>query len=85
VARGVLEEGNSFGQRRKVVRGVPSIVGKIGEWLVATTMVKAWQRKWPKWWPRGGKEKLGRKMVFFSSQLWLMICPSSRNGIHLYL
>jgi hypothetical protein len=65
VARGVLEEGNSFGQRRKVVRGVPSIVGKIDEWLVATTMVKAWQKKWPKWWLRGGKEKLGRKMVFF--------------------
>jgi hypothetical protein len=85
VARGVLEEGNSFGQRRKVVRGVPSIVGKIDEWLVATTMVKAWQKKWPKWWLRGGKEKLGRKMVFFFSQLWLMICPSLRNGIHLYL
>jgi hypothetical protein len=65
VARDVLEGENSFGQRRKVVRGVPNVVGKIGEWLVATTMVEARQRKWPKWWPRGGKEKLGRKMVFF--------------------
>jgi len=45
VARDVLEGENSFGQRRKVVRGVPNVGGKIGKWLVATTMVEARQRK----------------------------------------
>jgi hypothetical protein len=45
VANDVLEGENSFGQRRKVVRGVPNVVGKIGKWLVATTMVEVRQRK----------------------------------------
>ena len=39
------------------------------DWRVVGGGNSGWddQRKWPKWWLRGGEEKLGREMVFFST------------------
>jgi hypothetical protein len=59
-----------LGWRQIIVGVVPSVVRKTEAWLV---VAKARRRKWPKWWRRVGKEKLGRKMVF--SQFWLLISP----------
>jgi hypothetical protein len=59
-----------LGWRQIIVGVVPSVVKKTEAWLV---VAKARRRKWPKWWRRVGKEKLGRKMVF--SQFWLLISP----------
>jgi len=53
-----------LGWREIIVGVIPSVVRKIEAWLV---VAKARRRKWPKWWRRVGKEKLGRKMVFFST------------------
>jgi hypothetical protein len=53
-----------LGRRQTIIGVVPGVIGKTKAWLITATITKVLRRKWPKWLPRGGKEKLGRKMVF---------------------
>jgi hypothetical protein len=65
--KGKTREGRGvtlLGRRQTIIGVVPGVKGKTKAWLIAATITKVLRRKWPKWLPRGGKEKLGRKMVF---------------------
>jgi hypothetical protein len=67
LGKGKKREGRGvtlLGRRQTIIRVVPGVIGKTETWLIAETTTKVLRRKWPKWLPRGGKEKLGRKMVF---------------------
>jgi hypothetical protein len=47
-------------QRREVIDGVPSGIGKIDEWLVAALAVELQRKKKKRWWQGEGKWKSGK-------------------------